>query len=70
MKLKILFVCGREYVPGAKKNAIVTLHGVMYVPPATDNLFSRRVMHEEGHKLVGGDGHISVCWAVEIPNTW
>ena len=57
--LKVLFVCDREDVPGAKKNVIVTLHGVLYVPTVTDNLFSLRAMDDEGHKFVG-DGHISL----------
>ena len=58
--LKVLFVCDRDDVPGAKKNVIVTLHGVLYVPTVTDNLFSLRAMDEEGHNFVGGDGHISL----------
>lgn len=38
----------------------MTLHGVMYVPTVTDNVFSPRAMDEEGHKFIGRDGHISL----------
>ena len=58
--VKVAFVCEREDLPGAKKNVIVMLHDVLYVPSVQDNLFSLRAMDALGHRFVGENGTISL----------